>query len=64
MAKLGDERLCVICGGRAVLQRAHPSGLTLGWVDGHALPYDPEVVPVWQCKECEDRQPLDGELED
>jgi hypothetical protein len=36
---------------------------TLGIVpDDGGMPAIP-LVPLWECADCEDRQPLDGELE-
>jgi hypothetical protein len=63
MAKLGDLKTCVVCGGMTILRILHPSAATLGWVDDHSIPYDIPSLPMWQCEECDDRQPFEGELE-
>ena len=63
MARLGDTKPCGVCGGESTLRTVQAQVATLGMVphDG-ALPTIPDV-PVWECADCEDRQPLDGELE-
>jgi len=64
MSKLGETRRCGVCGGETILRIVQPSAATLGWVDGGSvLPYDIPSLPMWQCSDCDDRQPLDGELE-
>lgn len=63
MAKLGDTKPCGVCGGTAILQIVQPSVATLGWVDGPPIAYDVPSLPMWQCEDCDDRQPLDGEIE-
>ncbi len=64
MAKLGDHRICGVCKGTATLRLLQPSAATLGWVDEHSLPYDVSPVLMWQCEDCDNRQPFEGELEE
>jgi hypothetical protein len=63
MARLGDSKPCGVCGGVAVLRLVWPSVATLGWVDGPPIPYDVASMPMWHCEECDDLQPLAGELD-
>jgi hypothetical protein len=63
MPKLGDTSQCGVCGGMSVLRLLQPSVATLGWIESRSIPYDVPALPMWQCQECDDRQPLDGELE-
>jgi hypothetical protein len=37
---------------------------TLGWVDDGSIPYDVPQMPMWQCEDCDDLQPLDAALEE
>jgi hypothetical protein len=37
---------------------------TLGWVDDGSIPYDVPSMPMWQCEDCDDLQPLDADLEE
>lgn len=64
MAKLGDSKLCGVCGGVTTLRLAQPSMGTLGWVDDRSVPYDVPPVLMWQCDDCDDLQPLRDELEE
>jgi hypothetical protein len=64
MPKLGDTNECGVCGGVSILRLLQPSVATLGWIGGRTIPYDIPPLPMWQCQECDDRQPLDGELEE
>jgi len=64
MARLGDTRRCDACGGAAILRIVQPSIATLGWVDSPSIPYDVPSIPMWRCEDCDDRQPLAGELEE
>jgi len=63
MASLGDTKPCGVCGGETTLRmvRAQVASLGVG-PDAGTTPAIP-LVPVWECADCEDRQPLDGELE-
>ena len=63
MAKLGDSKPCGVCGGVTTLQIVQPSVATLGWVDDHSIPYDIPSLPMWQCRDCDNRQPVEGKLE-
>jgi hypothetical protein len=63
VAKLGDLKPCVFCGGAAILRIVQPSMATLGWVDDRSIPYDVLAVPMWQCEDCDERQSLADELE-
>jgi hypothetical protein len=47
----------------AILRVVQPSAATLGWVDDRLIPYDTPSLPMWQCEECHDRQPVNGDLE-
>ena len=49
VAKLGDSKTCVVCGGVATLRIVQPSLATLGWVDDCSIPYDIPPMPMWQC---------------
>jgi hypothetical protein len=64
MAKLGDSKVCTVCGGKAILRIVQPSFTTLGWVDDGSIPYDTPPLLMWQCDDCDEQQPLDEELED
>lgn len=64
MSKLGETKSCDMCGGTAVLRVVQPSFAILGWVDGSSFPYEVPTLLMWQCDECDERQPLDGEIED
>jgi hypothetical protein len=64
VAKLGDSRRCGACGGVTVLRIVQPSMATLGWVDDGSIPYDVQSMPMWQCEDCDDLQPLDTDLEE
>jgi hypothetical protein len=64
MAKLGEFKRCRVCGGAAVLRIVQPSLATLAWVTDGSSPYDVPPMPMWQCDECDDLQPLGEELED
>jgi hypothetical protein len=61
--KLGDSKVCGICGGTAILRIVQPSFATLGWVDDCSIPYDTPPLPMWQCEGCDDQQLQGGELE-
>jgi hypothetical protein len=63
VAKLGDVKPCVVCGGVAILLIVQPSMATLGWVDGRTIPYDVPAAPMWQCEDCDEHQWLVEELE-
>jgi hypothetical protein len=63
VAKLGDSKVCGVCGGRAILRIVQPSLATLGWVDDRSIPYDTPTLPMWQCENCDDQQLLGDELE-
>ncbi len=63
VAKLGDSKPCVICGGEATLRIVQPSLATLGWVDDRSSPYDIPPTPMWQCEDCDERQPAEQEVE-
>ena len=63
MARLNDTRPCKVCGGDSVLHMVQPAAATLGWIGDRSIPYDVPALPMWECEDCEDRQPLDGELE-
>jgi hypothetical protein len=41
-----------------------PSMATLGWVDDGSIPYDVHPMPMWQCDDCDDLQPLGDEVEE
>jgi len=62
--KLGESKRCGACGGVAVLRIVQPSMATLGWVDDGSIPYDVPQMPMWQCEDCDDLQPLDAALEE
>jgi len=63
MARLGDTKPCGVCGGETTLRLVQARVAAIGMVpDARSLPPLPPV-PVWECSDCEDRQPLDGELE-
>lgn len=64
MARIGDTIPCSVCGGLAVLRLVQPAIAILGWVDGSQIPYDIPSMPMWQCEDCDDEQPLAGELEE
>lgn len=64
MAKLGDSKRCSVCGGAVVLRIVQPSMATLAWVDDGSSPYDVPPMPMWQCDDCDDLQPLSDSLED
>jgi hypothetical protein len=63
VAKLGDSKPCFVCGGVAILQIVQPSLATLGWVDDRSIPYDIPPRTMWQCKNCDDRQPAEHDVE-
>ena len=63
VAKLGDSKPCVVCGGVTILQIVQPSLATLGWVDDRSIPYDVPPMPMWQCEDCAERQPAEHEVE-
>lgn len=63
VAKLGDLKPCVVCGGVAILRIVQPSMGTLGWVDGRSIPYDVPPVPMWECEDCDERQLLVDDFE-
>jgi hypothetical protein len=63
VAKLGDSKPCFVCGGVAILQLVQPSLATLGWVDDRSIPYDIPPLTMWQCEDCDDRQPAEHEVE-
>jgi hypothetical protein len=63
VAKLGDSRLCDLCGGVATLRIVQPSLATLGWVDDRSIPYDTPSTPMWQCEDCDERQPAEHEVD-
>jgi hypothetical protein len=63
VTKLGDSKVCTVCGGRVILRLVQPSLTTLGWVDDGSIPYDTPPLPMWQCDVCDNQQPLEGELE-
>jgi hypothetical protein len=64
MPRLGDSKPCGVCGGASILRLLQPSVATLGWIESPSIPYDVPLLPMWHCEECDDRQPLDGELQD
>jgi len=63
VAKLGESRTCVVCGGVTILRLVQPSAATLGWVDEESTPYDVPSLPLWQCEQCRDLQPADDDLD-
>jgi hypothetical protein len=63
VAKLDDSKPCVVCGGVATLRLVQPSLATLGWVDERSIPYDIPPMPMWQCDDCDERQPAQHEIE-
>jgi hypothetical protein len=63
VTRLGDSKACSFCGGTAVLRIVQPSLATLGWVDDRSIPYDTPSLPMWQCDDCDNHEPLEGELE-
>jgi hypothetical protein len=63
VTKLGDSKVCTVCGGRAILRIVQPSLATLGWVDDGSIPYDIPALPMWQCDDCDTQQPHEGDLE-
>lgn len=63
VAKLGDTKPCVVCGSVATLRLVQPSLATLGWVDERSIPYDIPPMPMWQCDDCDERQPAEHEVE-
>jgi hypothetical protein len=46
-----------------ILRLVQLSLATLGWVDDRSIPYDTPPLPMWQCDDCNNQQPLEGELE-
>jgi hypothetical protein len=46
-----------------ILRLVQLSLATLGWVDDRSIPYDTPPLPMWQCDDCDNQQPLEGELE-
>jgi hypothetical protein len=62
MARLGDTKPCGVCGGESTLRMGQAQVASLGIVPADGSTLLP-VLPVWECADCEDRQPLDGELE-
>lgn len=63
MARLGDTKPCGVCGGESTLRIVQPQVAAFGSVPNGRPIQGPPPVPVWECADCEDRQPLDGELE-
>jgi hypothetical protein len=63
VAKLGQSRTCVVCGGETILQLVQPSAATLGWVDDRSTPYDLPSLAMWQCEDCHDLQPADDDFD-
>jgi hypothetical protein len=63
VAKLGDSKPCVVCGGVTTLRIVHLSLATLGWVDERSTPYDIPPMPMWQCDDCDERQPAEDTVE-
>lgn len=63
LSRLGDSKPCVVCGGVTILRIVQPSLATLGWVDDRSIPYDIPSMPMWQCEDCDERQPADHEVE-
>jgi hypothetical protein len=62
MASLGDVKACRVCGAEAILKRIPES--TGGFVgEGGAIQQRIPAHYAWECSECGERVPLDGEIE-
>jgi hypothetical protein len=63
MPKLGDTKACRLCGETAELKRIPAATATFsgpGAITGHQVP---EQV-VWECTECDDREPFNDNLDE
>lgn len=63
MAKYGDVKECRLCGGEAVLKRIPQTTSSLSGADGGAIAEPIPPQDVWECAECGDQEPFNGEIE-
>jgi hypothetical protein len=63
VAKLGQSKMCAVCGGETILQLVQHSAATLGWVDDRSTPYELPSLPMWRCEDCHDLQAADDDLD-